>query len=487
MIQTADTLIRNAYVITVDAKRRVLTNGYVAFTGGRISAVGRMADCKIDAAETIDARGRIVMPGIANTHNHLIQVAFRGYNDDRWPVLDIPQAVRNLLVQLFAMAGRMDAERTYAIVRLAALDMLKSGYTATHDEHFTNICKDSVDGSWQAITESGMRGFLARCIVSGDRIPEGGAEDAEAGLAEVERLRARFCSSRIDVVPGILNYHFLSDPDDMRRIADGARRLGARLDVDMTDNSRGAALSARGFSGGQVDYYQSFGILDAPLYAGKAHALLPHEYDLLVDHDARVSMVPMLRFFDGQGLPVHQWLARGVIPGLGTDAPMVTDCQNPFEVMRHIILAQNLAVKHAVAAGEDRPAPEHWATSETVIEMATLGGARTLFMDDVAGSLEVGKAADCIIVDLDRAETQPDPSGRRRPGILAWAGAAANVDMLFVDGRKLIDGGRSTVWNEDEVMRDAARALSAIAAEAGLDAMMPARVAGNSFRGWRYE
>ena len=485
----ADTLITNAHVITIDAGRRVFPHGYVAMAGGRISAIGTMAElaaAPIAAAETIDARGQVVMPGFANTHNHLVQGAFRGYNDDRWPVLDLPTAVRNLLHHLFTMAGRMDAERTCKIVRLHLLDLLKSGYTATHDEHFTNLLTESVDGAWQAVAESGIRGFLARCIVNGERIPKAGCETVESGMLEVERLRARFNSPLIEVVPGILNFSFLDDPEDMRRIRNGADVLGCRLDVDMTDNSRGAGLRARGFEGGQLDYYRSFGVLDGPTYAGKAHELLPHEYALLVTLDARVSMVPVLRFFDGRGLPLHHFLSHGILPGIGSDAPLVSDCQSPFELMRKLILAQNLAVKRELAEGGTRPEPEHWATAEKVIEMGTLGGARTLFMDDVSGSLELGKEADCIIVDLDRAETRPMHGTRRLPGVLVWAGAAANVDTVFVAGRKLVAGGRSTVWDEGVVIAEAEQALANIAAETGLYAMMPDRTSGQNFRGWSY-
>ncbi|WP_439534667.1 amidohydrolase family protein [Polymorphobacter sp.] len=481
-----DTLITNAYVITIDPQRRVYTNGHVAMAGGRITSVGPMADAPRDARETIDAKGKVVMPGFANTHNHLVQGAFRGYNDDRWPVLDLPTAVKNLLHQLFTMTRRMDGERTNKIVRLHMLDMLKSGYTATHDEHFTNICKDSADGAFSAVAESGMRGFLARCIVSGERVPEAGSETAEAGLIEVERLRGKFNSDRLEIVPGILNFHFFEDVEDMRRIRQGADHMGSRLDVDMTDNSRGGTLKARGFNGGQLDYYASFGVLDGPIYAGKGHELLPSEMDSLADRDARFSLVPVLRFFDGRGLPVHHFLSRGILPGLGTDAPLVADCQSPFEMMRKVILAQNLAVKREQAEGMERPAPEHWVTAETVLEMATLGGARTLFMEETSGSLEPGKAADLIIVDLDRAETQPTHGNRRTPGMLVWAAQSSNVDTVFVAGEKLIEGGRSTRWNEETVIAEAAQALADIAEETGLYAKLPSRTPGQSFRNWQY-
>lgn len=486
MSKEYDTLIRNGYIITMDDERRVFTNGFIAFRDGKISALGPMTQCKGDAAEVIDAKGSVVMPGFVNTHNHLMQVALRGFNDDRWPVLDLPAAVRVLLKLLYSMAGRMDEERSYLLSRLHALDMIKSGYTATHDEHFTNTRKDSVDGSWRAIEESGMRGFLARCIINGERVPDEAAESVDQGMPEVERLRNRFSSSRIEVVPGILNFHFLEDPEDMRRIRAAADALGSRLDVDMTDNSRGASLKARGFDGGQVDYYRHYGVMDGPIYAGKAHALLPHEYDVIASHDARLSMVPMLRFFDCYGLPLHHLFARGIVPGLGTDAPLVTDCQSPFEMMRHTILAQNVAVKREKAEGLEAPEEDLWVTGERVLEMATRAGSHTLFMEDRAGSLEVGKAADCVVIDLSRAETQPSQADHRTIGLLVWSGAAANIDRVFVDGVKLLEGGRSQLWDEEEVIREASTALADIAAESGIDTLIATRRPGTSFRGWNY-
>lgn len=486
MSQTCDTLIRNAYVITIDAGRQVFTDGFVAFADGRVVAVGRMADCDFIGGTTIDAHGKLAMPGISNGHNHLNQIAFRGYNDDRWPVTDIPRAVTSLLSQLFQVAGRLDEERSYVLTRLHMLELTKAGYTATHDEHFTNADRRAVDGSWAAVRESGMRGFLARCIVNSEAIPAAGREQVDEGLAEVERLRTQFDSSLLEIVPSFLNFNFLADPEDMRRIGEGARRMGARLDVDMTDNSRGANLRKRGFDGGQVEYYRRFDLLAEPLYAGKAVNVLPHEYALLREHDARVALVPVLRFFDGAGLPLHHLLEQGILPGIGTDAPLVSDSQNPFEVMRLTILAQNIAIKNERATGTASPAPELYGNAERLIEMATLGGARTLFMDGEAGSIEVGKSADLILVDWHRADLAPGWDQRRSIGSLVWGGGSNLVDSLFVAGQRLLAGGRSTIWDEEQVVREAEGVVSALARECGLDEILPPRKPGRTYRGWQY-
>ncbi|MDF1679046.1 amidohydrolase family protein [Ponticaulis sp.] len=481
-----DTLIRNGTILTMDEGRRVFTDGFIAIKDGSILAVGEDRLCEFTADEVISAEGQMVMPGFANAHNHLVQSCFRGYNDDRWPVLDIPAAVRALIQQLFLMAGAMDEERTYKIVRLHALEMLKLGYTATHDEHFTNVRKDSVDGSWRAIEESGMRGYLCRCIANSKSVPEEGHERSDAGLLEIERLGAKFNSDRISVAGGFLNFNFLADPEDMRRIRQGCDQLGVAFGIDMTDNSRGAALKARGFEGGQVEYYRSFDLLEEPIYAGKAVNVQPHEFDILKEHDCRVSPVPVLRFFDATGISVDEFLKRDMLPAIGTDAPLVSDSQNPFEVMRLMILAQNVNVKARVAAGGERPAREHWLTAEKCLEMATLGGARTLFMEDKCGSLEVGKAADLVMVDMRKVEAQPGYDGRRGPGALVWGGQTSMVDTVFVAGRKLVDGGRSTLWDEELVVAEANDVLREIAEETGLYDYLPNRTAGSEFRGWSY-
>jgi 5-methylthioadenosine/S-adenosylhomocysteine deaminase len=482
----ADTLLKNGYIVTVDPDRHVYTDGYVAFKDGKIATIGTMADCHIDAAEIIDCNGKVVLPGMANAHNHLIQVFFRGYNDDRWPVLDFPAAIATLIKQQSMVVDRLDEERSHALSKLHILDLIRSGYTATHDEQFTNNRPDAVDGIWAALRDSGMRGFLARCIVNSAAIDEAGRESVEDGFKEVDRLRAKFEDSRIEVSTGFINFQYLADPEDMRRIAELCAEKDITLDVDMTDNSGGKALAARGFKGGQVEYYRDHGVIDRPMYAGKAVNVQAHEFDLLADNDCRVGFVPILRQFDAVGLPVHHMLARDTLPGIGTDGPMISDSQNIFEMMRHVVFAQNLAILREQRDGQPRPEAHNWVTAEKAIEMASLGGARTLFMDDVTGSLEVGKAADCVIADLNRATLRPTQRGLRTLGILVWAGSTEAVDTVFVDGRKLLEGGRSTVWDEEAVIRDAEKVMADVANETDLPELMAPRTPGQTYRGWRY-
>jgi 5-methylthioadenosine/S-adenosylhomocysteine deaminase len=107
-------------------------------------------------------------------------------------------------------------------------------------------------------------------------------------------------------------------------------------------------------------------------------------------------------------------------------------------------------------------------------------------MDDVAGSLEAGKAADCVIIDLNQASVRPDFDRRRTIASLVWAGDSRLVDTVFVAGQKLLENGRSTRWNEEEVIVEAERALRDIERETDLKALLPQRAGGQSLRAWSY-
>src|SRR3546814_19298130 len=117
--------------------------------------------------------------------------------------------------------------------------------------------------------------------------------------------------------------------------------------------------------------------------------------------------------------------------------------------MRLAILAQNIAVKKERADGRPPPEKAHWAVAERMLEMATLGGARALFMEDRTGAIEVGKAADCVMVDLAHAATPPPATDRRPTGALAGAGTAVNVEPDLVAGRRPLSRGRRTVVGEE--------------------------------------
>jgi len=484
---TVDILIRSAYVITMNDERHVYTDGYLAIKDGKIAGVGQDRDCPFQGSETINASGFVVMPGLINAHNHLVQVAGRGRGDDppssvRTPSRqDMKARMRSLVRGQIMDSAHWDEERTYHMVRLHLLEMLKGGTIATHDQHFTNRNKQSIDGSLRAIDDSGMRAFVARGTVNHpDVVPQEAREDPEVGLEEVKRLRARWNSSRINVVPSPVAVAYIASGDDIVKLKRGAEAMGAGFEMELAGNTGHMVMEEIGWKGGVIEYLDDLGVLDETVLGDKGHLLQEQEYQLWKDRGMKVCMMPTLRISDGTGLPLDKYLDVGILPGLGTDS-MVTP-SGLWRVMRYIVYAQRMRDQRL---GVRRPQGLP-VFSERLLEMATRGGAWALFMEDRTGSLELGKDGDCILIDTRRPYLRPSAESRRLVSNLVWSGESDMVDTVIVAGKVLMRNRECQIWDEEEVVTTAEKTLAAINKDTGADQRLPMRISGQTVRGWTY-
>ncbi len=186
MDQQADVVFRGGYLVTLDEERRVFTNGHLAVRGNRIVSIGPDADWTGRAARSIEARGKVILPGLVNAHNHLDQIVCRARMDDL-PSASAMSAFAHDQIALWKHAGE---EVTATIVRLHLLDMLKGGTTAVHDQHFTNIPGENIEGVLRALDEAGMRALVSRCHLSEpSMVPAEAIEPVETVLKEIEVAR----------------------------------------------------------------------------------------------------------------------------------------------------------------------------------------------------------------------------------------------------------------------------------------------------------
>jgi 5-methylthioadenosine/S-adenosylhomocysteine deaminase len=468
-------------------ERHVYTNGYLAINDGKIVGVGQDRDCPFQGRETINGSGFVVMPGLINSHNHLVQVASRGRGDDP-PSSSSPPGRQDMKARMRSLVRGMvmdsvhwDESRTYDVVRLHLLALLKGGTIATHDQHFTNRNKESIDGVLRAIDESGMRAFVARGIVNHpDVVPEEAREDPEVGLQEVKRLRDRWNSSRINVVPSPVAVAYIASGEDIVKIKRGAEAMGAGFEMELAGNTGHMVMEEIGWKGGVIEYLDDLGVLDETVLGDKGHLLQDQEYQLWKDRGMKVCMVPTLRISDGTGLPVDKYLDVGILPGLGTDS-MVTP-SGLWRVMRYVVYAQRMRDQRlGVRRSQGLP-----VYSERVMEMATRGGAWALFMEDRTGSLEVGKDGDCILIDTDRPYLRPDSDARRIVSNLVWSGESDMVDTVIVAGKILMRNRECQIWDEEEVVTTAEKAVASLNKDTGADQRLPLRIPGQTVRGWTY-
>lgn len=481
-METVDLLFRNGYVITLDDERRVYRRGYVAVTGDRISGVGQDSECPFTGKNTYDLDGRVILPGLVNAHNHLNQIAFRGNKDDRPRQGGMAGFIRDQIV----LWSHADAETTATIVRLHLLDMLKGGTTATHEQHFTNVPGENIDGILSVLNESGMRAFVSRVVMNlPDTTPDFARETVEHVLNETRRLRRTYNSDRINVTASPINPSYVQSAEDLIQLRQGLREIGVPFDIDLVGDLWEQTKIYLNYPGTSVEYCDSLGILDDQTLGGKSFLMQGDDYAIFAKRGVRSCLVPYGRIYRESGSPLHHFLAEGILPGLGTDSTMSQPSTSLWETMRLVLIGMETRKALDKQKGDTKN-HDVTASVETALEMATLGGKRALFLDEAVAGLAQGNAADLIVVNTNLPAFQPSADDTRLLTSLVWCAEASMVDTVVVAGKILIEDGISTVWDEEQVIADAEAAVSRLYEKAGFTSVRPDRGVGGRQGGWSF-
>jgi 5-methylthioadenosine/S-adenosylhomocysteine deaminase len=478
-----DHLIRNAYIVTMDPDRKVFTNGYIAILNDKIIGIGPDNECEYTSKKIVNGKGKAVLPGLINAHNHINQILLKSSIDDS---SEYEPNITGFMQKMVDIWSNATPELCYKIVRLHLMEMMLSGITAVHDQHFTNFPNTNIDGTLQAIKESNLRAFVSRCHLSADSLPEKAREKVGDVLKEIQRLQSIWTSDLITITGSPINPTWVKTPEELIELREGIRSLGVPFDIDLSGASWKQTLLERGYTkGGAVQYCAELGILDSEVSGGKSFMLEPNEYDIWKETGMTACIVPLGRIRDELGPSTHHFLARGILPALGNDGPMGTPKSSMWQVMRHTYIA-DIVRKKAEAAQNYTEDHDIQITPEIILEMATLGGQKHLFLDPSVGGLEVGKSADFIIVDISSHKFYPHNDFRRTPTHLVFATDANDVEFVMVKGNILVENKQCKIWNYDEVKEDAEIAAKILLKEAGYEKMLPTRMPGSSFHNWQY-
>ncbi|HKQ06772.1 MAG TPA: 5'-deoxyadenosine deaminase [Blastocatellia bacterium] len=435
-------LIKNATVVTMDAGNRTLA-GDVLIEGTRIAAVGASLTARAD--ETVDARGRVLLPGLVQTHVHLCQTLFRGAADDL-------ALIDWLKKRIWPMEAAHTPESLYASARLGIAEMIRGGTTTA----LTMETVNHTEAVFRAVEETGFRATVGKCMMDkGDDVPAALHEETEASIAESLRLlerwhgqadgRIRYCFAprfAVSCTRGLLE-----------QVARLARERGVIVHTHASENRDEIALVERETGLRNIDYLNAVGL------AGP-HAVLAHcvhlsdgEMAVLKQTGAHVAHCPSSNLKLGSGLArVAEMKAQGISVTLGADGAPCNNRLDMFTEMRTAALLQK-----ALHGPEALPAL-------TVLRMATTDGARALGLADEIGSIEAGKRADLILLNLDRPHTTPRPDV---VSTIVYAAQSSDVEMVWIDGRRVLDGGRLTTMDEREVIQSAQAEAARLASVVG--------------------
>lgn len=448
-------LIYNARLVaTMDDRGTELPDGYVLVDDGRIDLVGRgTLPSQVPVDVLMDARGRVILPGLVNTHHHLFQTLTRNV-----PAVQEAPLFR-WLTELYQIWRGIDRETLDAAVRVGLGELLLTGCTTSTDHHylFPKGQTQLIDVAIAAARELGIRfqptrGSMSLGAQEGGLPPDDIVQDEDTILADSKRLILEYhdpkpgAMTRIALAPCA---PFSVSRDLMRRTAELAREHGVRLHTHLAETLDEEQYCRSRYGCRPVEFLRELGWLGDDVWLAHCVHLSDEEIALFGETGTAVAHCPSSNFRLGSGLsPVRKLLEAKVAVGLGVDGSASNDTSNMLAEARQALLAHR--------SGND---PSRWLTAREVLWMATRGGARCLGRDDI-GSLEPGKAADLILVDTRR---------------LSYAGAGSDilsaivfspwpevVDYVMVNGKFVVQRGELQGVDVPKLVAKAERVAAAL-------------------------
>ncbi|MHB8597913.1 MAG: amidohydrolase [Ktedonobacteraceae bacterium] len=451
-------LFTNATIITMNTNRDIITDGAIAIEGNRIVAVGKAKDLLVQYAEdeVVDVHGKLMIPGLIDTHVHVAQALIRGCADDM-------ALIQWLCDRVWVLQGNFTEDDGYVSARLCIAEMLKSGTTTFLESMLAH--RYGFNGIARAVEESGIRACLAGIVMDigtyatqDSSMHPGMIESRETSLLGVLDMHSKWegaADDRIHVwfgprTPGGVTSELYREMSTLAH----EREMGITMHLAEVEADKIYLQEKYGLS--PVYYAESVGLLGPKSVMVHMVWLTQQDIAKLAETGTSVSHNPSSNSKLASGVcKVPQMLASGVNVALGCDGG---PSNNDYDMIREMKLA---AIIHKAVTNDPLIVP-----AETVLEMATINGARALGLEHEIGSLEVGKKADMVVIDFNRLHTTPSFN---HVSTLVYAATGGEVDMVVVNGNIVVEQGQLLTMDEDEVMEQANQHASALYKRAGIE------------------
>jgi len=426
MNQTADILVTNGTVLTMDANDQKITNGTVAIVKDTIVAVGHSREfAEWQASRIIDAQGGIIMPGLINTHTHAAMTLFRGLADDL-PLMDW------LNNHIFPAEAKLDRRKVFYGTKLACAEMILSGTTCFCDMYlFEDVVAD-------AAKEAGMRAVVGEVLYD---FPSPHYGPIEQGFAFTKQLIDQWKDDPLITIAVEPHSPYLCAPDLLRKAALMASENHLPLIIHVSETNSEVSAMKKKYGKTPVEYLADLDILSSNLLACHCVILTDKDISLLQKYDVKVSHNPESNMKLASGIsPVPELLNKGICVGLGTDG---CSSNNNLDLFLEMDTAAKL---HKVNTFDPTV-----MDALTVLRMCTIGGARALGLNKITGSLESGKKADVIIVNTRKPHLTPmyHPESH-----LVYAAKGSDVEVSIINGRVVMENGRLLTIDLEEVIEE---------------------------------
>jgi 5-methylthioadenosine/S-adenosylhomocysteine deaminase len=423
-------VIRNAYLMTMEADLGDIAAGAIHVNDGAIVAVG--AEAAAPGARVIDGNGMIVMPGLVDTHWHMWNTLFRSFAGDKQEEGYFPTAAR--------FGQHMTADDVFQSTRLAAAEAINSGITFVHSWCHNVRSHAHAEADVGALAQTGIR---ARHSCGW---PQGLPDSESADQRPIESLAKDWNAWSPDgrLTLGMAwRGQFRAGPikpEVYQPEFDNARKLGLPITVHVASSSKLV---------NQIEPLHKANLLGKDVQLIHTIAASPAELDMMKESGCAVSVSPGSELRIGFGFPqTSELLARGIPLGISVDTEALVGSSSLFAVLKLARMVEN-----AKAGSESK------MSARRALELGTIEGARSLGLGDMIGSLKPGKRADFIMINTDALNMalMTDPAH-----LVLECAEPENVDTVVIDGRVLKRGGKLVAIDAHKVVAEARVALAVV-------------------------
>ncbi len=445
-------LLEGSAIVTVDDSNSVLDPGWIFTRNDIIEDLGSgeaPRSIRKEADEIIEARGSAIMPGMVNGHTHLFQTFFRGLADDK-PLLDWLEEC------IWPGASELDAKSAKAAATLGLVENLRGGATTVVDHQYIHIDPQIDDAVCQAASEVGMRFVLASGWADRNYHPPL-TESAQTVISRIGPVHEKWHgaeNNRIQVglaplIPWGCSNDAMSETISATRSWGGSTHLHCAetaIEVEMNIEERGLR---------HVHWLESLGLLGPDIQLAHAIWLDEDEIDLISKRGASVVHCPVSNMYLASGVAkIKEMVDRGITVALASDGPGSNNRQDMFETCKATVLLQKV---DRLDAGVLQP--------EEVLHLACRHGARLVGKEEEIGSLEAGKKADLVVIDLMTAFSAPV---HKVESAIVYCATPRDVMHVMVDGKFLIKDREITFTDEKKVISTATEYAEKVFQKAGI-------------------
>lgn len=422
-MQQVDIIIENGTILPMDDQTSIIEKGFVCIQGDTIIHVGTNHEKSFKASKTIDAKGGLILPGLINAHTHAAMSLFRGLADD----LPLMEWLNNYI---FPVESRMDPDFVHLGTVLACAEMIMSGTTSFCDMY---LFEEEVAN---AARKAGMRCLVGEVLYD-FLSPNYGP--IEKGFEYTESLIKKWQDDPLVSIAVEPHSLFTCSPDLLVKANELALKYRVPLIIHVAETLNEVAEVKERYGKEPVEHMLSMGLLGPHLIADHCVHLKKTDIETFAEHEVRVVHNPESNMKLASGIaPVPEMVARGIIVGLGTDGCASNNNLDLFTEMDMTAKLHKIKTMDPTAMD-----------AVTVLRMATIEGAKALGLDEITGSLEAGKKADIVVVDINKPHLTPmyNPYSH-----LVYAARGDDVSHTIINGEIVMENRKLLTIDLDEII-----------------------------------